>query len=385
MPHLPHPTILEVHATALRSGLVNKREELLGGMSILYVASLPVAGTPAGQLLLDLTEMNQLEGKIIGGVVPLETWLRNAAYLTAAVPDRQRFFRELADQVAGSTPPDPPPNVPTPADLPEKVLFVNALLPYGFLAGAQRTGRSVARLLVPRYENGAAVNFPNSTKPMRYLGTGWLLGGRHVITCRHVINARNTGEPDASDSDLTMQGEKATVQFDYDHENAEGDVKTVAKLAVRNKALDYAILELTADSGRAPLPLWGQEVALPKPGAAPRYGDYLPVNIIQHPGGAAKQMGLRNNLVAKIRDNDFAYFTDTEGGSSGSPVCNDDWQVIGLHYGSTMSLGALEFQGKKTAGVNVGMRMDRILADLRNNHATLYQAISVSLAAGPAV
>jgi hypothetical protein len=96
-------------------------------------------------------------------------------------------------------------------------------------------------------------------------------------------------------------------------------------------------------------------------------------------------MGLRNNLVAKIRDNDFAYFTDTEGGSSGSPVCNDEWQVIGLHYGSTMSLGALDFQGKKTAWVNVGMRIDRILADLRTNQPALFQAIGVSLVTGPAV
>jgi endonuclease G len=384
MAHLTRPQLFDVHGTAVQSGLVNKREELLGGLSILFIARLQVTNNPSDQLLLDLSEMNQLEGKIIGGIVPLETWLRNASYLTAAFPEKQHFFRELADQIAGNVPPDPPPNVATPVDLPEKILFVNALLSYDFLAGAQKTGRSVARLLVPRYERGAPVNFPNSNKPIRYLGTGWLLGRRHVITNRHVVNARSNGEADAADTDLGKQVSMTTVQFDYDHENAEGDGRAVAKLAVASKALDYAILELTEDGGRDPLVLKDGELALPKPGPTSHYGDYLPVNIIQHPSGAPKQLAVRNNLVARIRDKDFAYFTDTQGGSSGSPVCNDDWQVIGLHYGSTMSLGAVEFQGKRTAWINVGMRIDRILADLRQNHAALYQSIGVSLAVGQA-
>jgi hypothetical protein len=93
MSHLPQPTILAVAEKATQSGLVNKREELLSGLSILYVAGLPVANSTATQLLRDLNEMNQLEGKIIGGVVPLETWLRNAAYLTAVFPDKQLLPR----------------------------------------------------------------------------------------------------------------------------------------------------------------------------------------------------------------------------------------------------------------------------------------------------
>lgn len=45
----------------------------------------------------------------------------------------------------------------------------------------------------------------------------------------------------------------------------------------------------------------------------------------------------------------------------------------------------MEFQGKKTAWVNVGIRIDRILADLRHNHAALYQVIGVALATVPVV
>jgi endonuclease G len=58
------------------------------------------------------------------------------------------------------------------------------------------------------------------------------------------------------------------------------------------------------------------------------------VTIIQHPNGASKQIALRSNRVVDI-DGDFVrYETDTQGGSSGSPVFNDQWQVVALHHRS---------------------------------------------------
>ena len=95
-------------------------------------------------------------------------------------------------------------------------------------------------------------------------------------------------------------------------------------------------------------------------------GDVVPLNIIQHPGGAPKQIGMRNNLAASINENNLAYFTDTEGGSSGAPVCNDKWQVVALHKAATRTFGENEFQGKKTRWVNVGTRIDRIISDLED-------------------
>ncbi|MEM9840577.1 MAG: serine protease, partial [Pseudomonadota bacterium] len=107
--------------------------------------------------------------------------------------------------------------------------------------------------------------------------------------------------------------------------------------------------------------------------------DALPVNVIQHPGGSPKQLGIRNNLAARLTDKDLAYFTDTEGGSSGSPVCSDDWIVLALHKASTTVFGKLEFQGKKTAWVNVGTRVDLIIEDLEKNHAALWSAIGADI------
>ncbi len=135
-----------------------------------------------------------------------------------------------------------------------------------------------------------------------------------------------------------------------------------------NKSLDYSVLELNEETGRESLPLFGRELDLP-------LGSYVPVNLVQHPGGLPKKLGIRNNLVATIVQNDIAYFTDTEPGSSGSPVCTDEWQVVGLHKASSVSFGDFEFQGKKTAWVNIGTRIDQIIADLKNNHAELWQEI----------
>ena len=54
--------------------------------------------------------------------------------------------------------------------------------------------------------------------------------------------------------------------------------------------------------------------------------------IIQYPDGNYQQVGLRENQILDLSDpNSMIYQTDTSPGTSGSPVFNDQWQVIALH------------------------------------------------------
>ena len=57
-----------------------------------------------------------------------------------------------------------------------------------------------------------------------------------------------------------------------------------------------------------------------------------PLNIIQHPDGAPKRVALRQNRFTALLERFMHYETDTMPGSSGSPVFNDQWQVVCLHH-----------------------------------------------------
>lgn len=55
-------------------------------------------------------------------------------------------------------------------------------------------------------------------------------------------------------------------------------------------------------------------------------------NIIQHPAGGLKQIAVRENSIKHFDDDVIQYWTDTEHGSSGSPVFDDNWEILGLHF-----------------------------------------------------
>ena len=101
--------------------------------------------------------------------------------------------------------------------------------------------------------------------------------------------------------------------------------------------------------------------------------DNVAVNVIQHPDGGSKRVGLRNNLVNDTTDRDVRYFTDTKEGASGSPVLTDAWTVCALHKGSR--LARVQFQGKPTAYVNVGTQIAAVLDDLKLRHPDVHAEV----------
>jgi hypothetical protein len=87
------------------------------------------------------------------------------------------------------------------------------------------------------------------------------------------------------------------------------------------------------------------------------------VYVIGHPGGRTLSISLNDNLLLDYDDRLVHYRAPTEGGSSGSPVFNQSWQLIGLHHAGGMALQRLN--GKEgTYAANEGIWIQRIIKAL---------------------
>jgi len=87
-----------------------------------------------------------------------------------------------------------------------------------------------------------------------------------------------------------------------------------------------------------------------------------PVNIIQHPKGRFKEIVLSNNRVQELREKFILYEADTDFSSSGSPVFNQQWQLVGLHSGAVDLVDENEKSNSTNEGrLQVGVRVSRIV------------------------
>ncbi|URN17338.1 MULTISPECIES: trypsin-like peptidase domain-containing protein [Streptomyces] len=375
--YLTREAVLAVRDAALEAGLTDPavRPLLFDGIMPRYRATLPLLAAPGLQVQSDLVEMNRVE-RLVDGSVPLETWLRNAvAQTTAAAPMAvlQRALDDVARDAGGE--PDVFADRPVP-EIKEEIVHRDDTVPFGFLRGGDAAGAAVARIKVPPYEGGRPLQpngFPHS-------GTAWLVTPDLLVTNHHVVNAR-TGSggrrPTAGPEDLLLQARGARVRFDYESDDTGSEEAAVRELAAADAELDYAVLRLAEPSARPVLPLAGRTLRV----AA---GDVVAVNIIQHPGGAPKRVALRNNLVFEADERDLRYFTDTRGGSSGSPVLTDDWLVVALHRG-TRRVENVSFQGRGTAFVNVGTQFTAVMAHLAAHAPQVHAEIEAAqrVTAGP--
>lgn len=85
--------------------------------------------------------------------------------------------------------------------------------------------------------------------------------------------------------------------------------------------------------------------------------------IIGHPGGRSLSLSLQDNLLLDYDDRRLHYRTPTEGGSSGSPVFNQQWKLIGLHHAGSLEMECLN--GKPgTYAANEGIWIQKIIKEL---------------------
>ena len=175
------------------------------------------------------------------------------------------------------------------------------------------------------------------------LGSGFLIASRDfIMTNNHVI-------PDVATAELSK------AEFDYDEDDLLFTVELKPeRFFITDVDLDFTII--ACDS--APLPDNIEPIALLHDPHTVTRGER--VNIIQHPQGRRKELSLHDNKVNYVYDIGIRYTADTEGGSSGSPVFNNEWNLVALHHAG--------WQDNEGNATNEGIRINAIVDYLKLHH-----------------
>ncbi len=211
-------------------------------------------------------------------------------------------------------------------------------------------------------------------------GTGFLVAPNLLVTNQHVL-------------DSLAAARFSRVEFDYE-ETFEGEILPSAifdfapsVLFMSDPAsggLDYALVAVEsrarADSDRpdAELAEFGHHVLVREEGKLVK-GELI--HSIHHPEGQPRQVSLRENRLMALADPALQgmwmhYETDTERGSSGAPLYNNQWEVVGIHHmgvekrdpeGNILAIGGGRWTAEmgdrqKWWQANEGLRISRFIA-----------------------
>jgi hypothetical protein len=214
----------------------------------------------------------------------------------------------------------------------ELILDASNLLPFDFLRTGDRLGRSVLKI---QRGDGAS-------------GTGFLVAPDILLTNHHVL-------PDIA----TATSARALANYERapadDPAGQPADVPLAPQtLFVTNADLDFTFCAVEGLDHLGGVPLDRNSLNVIKSEN---------VNIVQHPRGRPKEIALQDNQVIKADNVVVQYTCDTEPGSSGSPVFNNQWKLVALHHASVATEHA---RGRAVAAdptqryLNEGIRLSAI-------------------------
>ena len=224
----------------------------------------------------------------------------------------------------------------------ERILGISNLFPINYLSRGATKARAVAKIQL--FHRG---EIPAGS------GSGFLVGPGLMLTNNHVIESRDAAR-------------RARAVFDYQEDDLFQNAPTktfritddVFFTSDRNE-LDFTFASVTPVNAQGDdLSEFGQFTLIEESGKAVK-GE--PVSIVQHPRGGQKSIALRDSKILGVKGDFIYYTTDTEPGSSGSPVLNDQWLPVALHH---RSVPDPDRPGKWIA--NRGIRISRIVATLRD-------------------
>ena len=229
----------------------------------------------------------------------------------------------------------------------ERVLGDTSYLPIGwYRRGLERCAR-VARVeaeLDPDQGFGTGFLARGSDLKTSLGSSAFLVTNSHVVSADGVANA--------------LRPEQALVSFKA-LDAAQGrrfKVKAVRWESPPDK-LDCALLELDAAVD-------GCGDSYPLAAARPVKDETARVYIIGHPKGGTLSFSLNDNRLLDYDERLLHYRAPTEGGSSGSPVFNAEWQLLGLHHGGGKDIAKLNKEPGRYAA-NEGIWIEAIRQGIR--------------------
>lgn len=255
----------------------------------------------------------------------------------AAAEEQERIDLRLRRVAAllPSVPTVPPPGEAG-ARLLEKIVGTSDYVDPRWLEQGLLAARAVCRIHVRDAATGEPAGF----------GTGSLVTPSLVLTNHHVL-----GDPATAAASV--------VEFDYQDfltRPLPNPPRIFAldpsRVFLADEELDFALVAVAgapaavAEFGHNPLSGAEGKAVI---------GEF--VTIVQHPGGEKKRIALRDNRVVDRLELYLHYEADTEPGSSGSPVFNDQWEIVALHHASTPMAPEVEAGGF----LNEGIRISRIV------------------------
>ena len=228
----------------------------------------------------------------------------------------------------------------------EAIINTNDFVGTRYLDAGVAAARAVGRILV-KDSRGRLVGY----------GTGSMISPHLMMTNHHVL-------------DNAQAAAASQVEFDY-QDGIDGSLLDVTtfdfdpdRFFIADEALDFAIVAVrAADDELGP---FGFNRLIDSDGTA-LVGEF--VTIVQHPRGNKKQVALRENRIVDRPESFLHYAADTEPGSSGSPVFNDQWEVVALHHASVRAPEHTEFGGV----LNEGIRITAILGAVKDSELSAKQ------------
>jgi V8-like Glu-specific endopeptidase len=172
--------------------------------------------------------------------------------------------------------------------------------------------------------------------------SGLLISSKYILTARHCLQQR------IANTDVWEPLKPQQIIFELDYLKYGSAGKTyplkVVPVEVGTGDLDFAVLEAINA-----IPLGNRKIPVPGGDPTPKEDLY----VIHYPGGETLKL-TRRECRAADRPEDghfFRHVCDTEPGSSGAPVFNINFELIGIHT----------FSGKGQGSTNGGILLSRIM------------------------